>query len=640
MDSAAPESNIRIDKFKEYIRRGWPIFPVQANDKKPILKDWQDRATLNLATIKEWDRKYPNCNWGIHLGGCTPPLTVVDMDGDDGIQNYTAGGEVATLTATTPRGGMHAYYVGTTPNTVGKLAEHVDTRSAGGYVLAPGVSTINSRPYEWTTETWCAPKVEDLPEFVDRATKREEARAVFTDIELDGSRSIELAARYLEQCAPESIQGCGGDHAAYVTACGARDFGISEDTCLQLMLTHWNDQKASPPWDENELRVKVRNAYKFATQELGTLSPESRTAEAAQVFDAVPVPGLGGFNPREMLDQGEPPPRRWLIENWLPGEINTHTYFTGRGGTGKSLLALQMAIAVGGGATEFMGAKVCEHRPVLMVCCEDSYEDLRHRLWAMKQHEGMEESLRSADLQLVSRAGDSDNLLVVQDNQVLKKGGFWEVLKQGILDMPPGPKLVVLDTVGDVYGADQNDNQLVQQFLKMKLNALAKATHATFLLIGHPAKDKTSEFGGAVAWENGVRNRLFLGHQDPDDPGKRMVLSRAKSNWVGPGDKILVEFEAGLMVKVDQVEEQDDNDDAVYAAVQKADAAGRRLNRRGKTQSIYTAPIKVNGRNLTRVERDEAMDRLQLMERVLQSVGSGPAGLAGFYVVQPNDIFD
>ena len=49
---------------------------------------------------------------------------------------------------------------------------------------------------------------------------------------------------------------------------------------------------------------------------------------------------------------GPPPPRRWLVEDWLPaGRV---TLLAGQGGVGKSRLALQLAagIASGGGRLE------------------------------------------------------------------------------------------------------------------------------------------------------------------------------------------------------------------------------------------------------------------------------------------------
>jgi len=126
--------------------------------KHPRTKNGHKDATTELAQIREWWTRNPSANIGIACGASG--LTVVDLDvknGVDGIGEFEniAFAEkmnVETVQAMTPSGGRHLYYW-TPPgvdlhNTAGTLGPGIDTRSNGGYVVAPP-SVIDGKRYEW-----------------------------------------------------------------------------------------------------------------------------------------------------------------------------------------------------------------------------------------------------------------------------------------------------------------------------------------------------------------------------------------------------------------------------------------------------------------------------------------------------------
>jgi RecA-family ATPase len=61
------------------------------------------------------------------------------------------------------------------------------------------------------------------------------------------------------------------------------------------------------------------------------------------------------------------PPREWLVEGLIPHK--TVTLFSGDGGTGKSLLSLQLAVAVASGGS-FLGKPV-KQGDVIVLSVED-----------------------------------------------------------------------------------------------------------------------------------------------------------------------------------------------------------------------------------------------------------------------------
>ncbi|AEB47847.1 bifunctional DNA primase/polymerase [Micromonospora maris] len=167
-----------------HAERGWHIFPLRPGDKRPAFPDhpadrcagrdrrcraagqhvgWEDRATTDPDRIR---RAWSTRPYGIGIACGPSGLVVVDLDtpkhpaeadGRDGLAVLadladTHGATIdPTYTVTTGRGGTHLYYQhpNTGPalrNTAGTVGPMVDTRAAGGYVVAAG-SIVAGRPY-------------------------------------------------------------------------------------------------------------------------------------------------------------------------------------------------------------------------------------------------------------------------------------------------------------------------------------------------------------------------------------------------------------------------------------------------------------------------------------------------------------
>ena len=52
-----------------------------------------------------------------------------------------------------------------------------------------------------------------------------------------------------------------------------KEFGVGEGEAMAQMIDLWNP-RCSPPWDDRELIVKVRNAYSYGKHPVGTAAPE------------------------------------------------------------------------------------------------------------------------------------------------------------------------------------------------------------------------------------------------------------------------------------------------------------------------------------------------------------------------------
>jgi len=144
----------------EYAGMGYPIFPCRPREKLPLIKQWPRRATTDPKQLKRWWQRWPHANIGLHADG----LIVVDVD----CQDWPTDPEQAYSlllggVQRTPRGGRHYFFrqpIGKRwGNSQKKLADEVDTKSDGGYVLAAPSATERGE-YHWVVEL---PPIDELP---------------------------------------------------------------------------------------------------------------------------------------------------------------------------------------------------------------------------------------------------------------------------------------------------------------------------------------------------------------------------------------------------------------------------------------------------------------------------------------------
>lgn len=140
----------------DYAAKGYPVFPV-GQDKRPRVK-WKEGATTDAETIRDWWRRWPLAMIGMPTGERSG-VVVLDIDrknGVDGLANLRAVGIdpycLSPIIAATPSGGLHVFmrYSGPLKNSAGLLAEGVDIRGDGGYVvLPPSLPSLERDEYRW-----------------------------------------------------------------------------------------------------------------------------------------------------------------------------------------------------------------------------------------------------------------------------------------------------------------------------------------------------------------------------------------------------------------------------------------------------------------------------------------------------------
>jgi RecA-family ATPase len=243
------------------------------------------------------------------------------------------------------------------------------------------------------------------------------------------------------------------------------------------------------------------------------------------------------------------PERQWTVKDRIPA--NNVTLLSGEGSTGKSILSLQLAVAVVL-ARDWLSA-LPDPGPALVVCCEDDASELHRRLDLIFTHYGATYT-DFAQLHVLPLAGQETLMAAPDRGGIIKTTKLFADVHEAACDIRP--KLIVLDNAADIYGGSENDRAQVRQFIG-HLRGMAIAAGAGVLLTSHPSLtgiNTGTGLSGSTAWNASVRSRLYFKRAVTDkdeepDPDLR-VLEVMKSNYGPIGETINLRWSKGLFVPV------------------------------------------------------------------------------------------
>ena len=509
----------KLEAALAWARRGFPVFPVEEGGKKPasIITSFVEQSTTDEKQIRAWWTDglgigELNYNIGFH----TRDHTVLDVD----VKNDNVGLATAkqlnldwsTLVVKTPSGGYHLTY-GKPDFLVGQhpIGPGVDVRSHHGYVLAPG-STINGYCYEIVLDEDPAPLPERLWPLFKEAQERD--RSASSGDVLDSPESLPLATEFLKSC-EVAIEGLHGDDATFRVLARLRDFGVSENTALELALEHWNP-RCEPPWDFDDLEYKVHNAYRYATSPAGLADVAAAFAGVQAVaapahIDPPSAPAeiysLGNLIPENEIEK-----RPWLFGRWLLRRAVT-TLIAAPGG-GKSMMTL--IIACHGACGVPFAGQAWPDGPIksLVYDAEDNLKELSRRVHAICRfyeldHEKCKQhiALVGSDMKQVVITKDRPPIVNVHEvNQIIKR-----VNDQGISFVGIGP-------LADIHTAEENDNAQMHYVMAV-LAHITEETNAALMTSHHTAKPSMAS---TASWSGS----LYAGRGASSVPAKaRIVLT-------------------------------------------------------------------------------------------------------------------
>ena len=260
----------KLNKRQEYVlecaldyatNRGWHVLPVGRN-KRPLIRDWTNKASTDEAVIARWWLDMPYANVGI-LTGPESGFWVVDTDnrpdfnglvtlseyyGDD----FTFNSE-KYLAGKTPTGGVHLLFqwdddfpIKTTSN----VLKGVDTRGVGGQIIvAPSSRNIEGEWLQYRWNNWDLPVAPMTPWTYDI-------------VRLAGSR--ETGRLNIEEVMKGLTEG-ERDEQLNRFAWWLKGHGIAYELAVGFLMAAAD--RCTPPFDPYIAKEKVDRAYTSVEKE-------------------------------------------------------------------------------------------------------------------------------------------------------------------------------------------------------------------------------------------------------------------------------------------------------------------------------------------------------------------------------------
>lgn len=340
-----------VDGALYCFEKGFKVFPLRPNNKKPAFEGWQEWAnTCTRKRIEEYGRANPTHNWGVSCEHST--LFVLDIDNKKEKGSATLilkesehGDLPECFTVYTPTGGFHKYFSGSGKSTAGAIGPGLDTRSIGGYVVAPG-SRIDDRTYEFIdgpvpeAPKWLLDAIPDAPPVV-----------------LEDNVPVDEGAR----------------NKVLTSMAGTmRARGMNHESILAALMA-MNETQLSSPLPQQEVEIIARSVAKYAPSE----------AKAASDF-LEPVSVQAEFV--DEVDFSITKPRDWIMQDrYIGGFISV---VISPGGVGKSTYSMLDAIAIASGKP-LTGFEIKCPGASWVYNTEDPRDELVRRFQAASMHHGI-----------------------------------------------------------------------------------------------------------------------------------------------------------------------------------------------------------------------------------------------------------
>jgi len=484
-----------------YTELGFAVFPCAPGRKIPLTEHGFKDATTDSDQITNWWKCNPDANVAIRTDG----MLVLDIDGAD--NQWLASDpdrlqELATApTSLTPRGGRHHFFrqpVGRAwHNTASRLAERIDTRANGGFVLvAP--SEVDGNRYEWTEGRELDVGPQRLPEpprwlieLLDQSSASN-----------SGTESVAAKVDRIPQ---------GQRNARLTSLAGTmRRVGMVQ-TEIAAALHQANAGRCDPPMDSHEVDRITASIARYQPDEIATAIAEGRLDE---LTDPEPV------QPRSVRDLVAiyQTLREPVIEGLLRRGETMNIISVPK--LGKSWLVTDLAIATASGR-KWLGLFQTERGDVLILDNELHSETSAIRI------------PKVATARRVPFAEYADRLFVLnlrgQLKDVFSLRPFFESIE------PDRYRVIILDAFYRFMprDMDENDNGTMAS-LYNHLDAYADHIGCCFVLIHHTTKGNQSSKSvtdvGAGAGSQSRATDTHLVLRPHEEPGA-IVLEAAVRSW-------------------------------------------------------------------------------------------------------------
>lgn len=339
-----------------------------------------------------------------------------------------------------------------------------------------------------------------------------------------------------------------------------------------LVAGRMNPRRSLPAEREvdSALRDRIRASFRLAAAPaLPTDDPDAWQPNDGPYGDELKDQNGDGAGPRQTADNekragsdDEPLPTIWAsswsgcarpLREYLDARglfpLGHVSIFTSQGGDGKTLLALQAAIACCSDGT-WLGANIRRGK-VLFYSAEEPIREIQIRVDEICEAE----AIAVADLGglgIIDLNYEVDASLVNADTRsgaIRLTKLFLRFEKTIAATMPIA---VFIDNRGQVVTGNEND-RVVASLTIRTLELLADRYHCAIVLLSHPSLagiNSGSGSSGSTGWINTARSAVYLSRPKDADDDVRM-LENIKANYSRKGKTIGLKWEMGRFVCTD-----------------------------------------------------------------------------------------
>lgn len=335
---------------------------------------------------------------------------------------------------------------------------------------------------------------------------------------------------------------------------------------------------------------------------------------------------------------------RWLVWERIP--MRQVALLSGAGASGKTTIALQLAVAVAAGLNDWLGGIINEPGPVIFYTAEEEEADIQQRLNSVVTHYGIDlpknlfvHCVNDED----SVAGDSCLLGMADRRGVMQPTDIYWRLRKSIEEVRP--KLIIIESASDVFGGDEINRQQVRAFVRM-LKAIAMHYDCVILLLSHPSAAGLrdgSGISGSTQWRNGPRCHMFFktvkakesgaDDEEEEDATDHRELEIKKLNQGRQGERIKLLWKNGVFVHepkdspLQRVANDAAVDDLFLKLLHRYQSSGRNVCEKASSTfapAQFAKEAESKAGHITKYDFDQSMRRLMARGRVSVLV-EGPA---------------
>ena len=279
-----------------------------------------------------------------------------------------------------------------------KLGSGIDHRSYNSFVVAVGTKRANGE-YRWVrspTESDMKESPRSLIELCQRSRERKSHDPlVVPGFEVDQPDAMERFRQFAVNNAPEAVEGASGRAETIALLRRAGDYGLMALTAVEILCEPegWNELKAHPPWDEDELLELAESLEPSRNSPIGCDHPSSqfdrveKKEEDKAAGGNKEAPGNNKALPFWSFDPDEAPaPKGWIIKT-VAAKGETAGWI-GPPGSGKSALVLDWFLR-GAANRDWRGHK-CKQQTASVYFAFEHANLTRRRIKAYAQQWGLE----------------------------------------------------------------------------------------------------------------------------------------------------------------------------------------------------------------------------------------------------------